>query len=238
MCFAAFPPDDLAPAKKMLSFFEVVRFVAATGPSSRRNSRSFLCCSRWRRGSKPTCPRLCRRFWAPCAAAGFTARSFKASACFSAFISRRRCCFCSPTCLQRGRNPHFQDAGRRCICACASAVRAFLRQHFYRQHRLENQPRAPEIETFEDQIILRIFPTVVVLIGSIAFFAMRFPTSGTADGCLSRRTDDGQLVFRVHGFRPCAGRLRRSPGCISSPIWPTALAASRLRNPTRRNPSK
>lgn len=32
-----------------------------------------------------------------------------------------------------------------------------------------------KIETFEDQIILRIFPTAVVLIGTIVFLSMRFP---------------------------------------------------------------
>jgi ATP-binding cassette subfamily B protein len=32
-----------------------------------------------------------------------------------------------------------------------------------------------KIETFEDQIILRVFPTIVILIGSIVFLAMRFP---------------------------------------------------------------
>lgn len=32
-----------------------------------------------------------------------------------------------------------------------------------------------QIEVFEDQILLRIFPTVVILIGSMVFLAMRFP---------------------------------------------------------------
>jgi ATP-binding cassette subfamily B protein len=32
-----------------------------------------------------------------------------------------------------------------------------------------------KIETFEDQIILRIFPTAIILVGSTAFMALRFP---------------------------------------------------------------
>jgi ATP-binding cassette subfamily B protein len=35
-----------------------------------------------------------------------------------------------------------------------------------------------KIETFEDQIILRVFPTIIILVGSTIFLALRFPVLG------------------------------------------------------------
>ncbi|HYD18902.1 MAG TPA: ABC transporter ATP-binding protein [Patescibacteria group bacterium] len=58
-----------------------------------------------------------------------------------------------------------------------------------------------KIETFEDQIILRIFPTAVVLIGTIAFLALRFPMLAALMTVylLVLAVASIYLVFRVSG---------------------------------------
>lgn len=63
-----------------------------------------------------------------------------------------------------------------------------------------------QIETFEDQILVRIFPTVVILVGSMVFLAMRFPLLALLMiaylGVLI--TVSAFLVFNVSG--PAQGR--------------------------------
>ena len=58
-----------------------------------------------------------------------------------------------------------------------------------------------KIEVFEDQILVRIFPTVVVLLGSIIFLTLKFPTLGLLLLCylILLAMISSFLVFKVSG---------------------------------------
>jgi len=58
-----------------------------------------------------------------------------------------------------------------------------------------------KIEVFEDQILLRIFPTIIVLIGSILFLMLQFPLLATMMACylILLVAVSSILVFKISG---------------------------------------
>ena len=82
-----------------------------------------------------------------------------------------------------------------------------------------------KIETFEDEVILRILPTTVVLAGSLIFLALRFPgLAALMTAYLAvLAAVSAFLVFRVSAPRRALMPRRRT---CSARIWRTPWSAS------------